>query len=707
MKKTVFFIIILLAALITVGLWVGLILSKENQRELHTLGVESLMVQLNHIIQQRLEMAKRLAADQNIVDSLRHQQELPATRQLFNTANLVANTDLIYVLDTAGTTVASSDSPTSPLIGRNYSFRPYYQESIRGDISIFPAVGAVTKQRGLHLSAPIFFKDKTQPIGVLVLKIGISEVENLLQSQEKKIAIISPDGIIFSSNQPNWLFCTTRPISASTRNRLRETRQFGGHIVEKNSFTLHTQFARIGDEPYHVARSPLMIPGWEMVSFQETHISKPLPALYKILICSFLSVTGCLILLIFSLLNSIQRRKKMAIELIQAEKKYRSIFENAAMGVFQSSLDGRFVEASPSMAKILGYENQEELIHNVSDIKQTIYVSPEDRKNWLKLLNDKGQVNDFITRFKRIDGHHIWVSLSCRLAQSLDNEDLLIEGFCLDITEKVTAQKEAESQRTQMLHAEKMISIGVLTAGVAHEINNPNTFVMSSSELLAEAWEQAAYIMDRFCEEQGEDFLIAGMPYSTFRENLPAINKRIITGSQRIDRIIKELLFFSRKDAKSTRELVDLNKLLYSAETLLSSTIKKSTNNFSTELDRSCPLILANTLLVEQVIINIIQNACQALKSPKKKILIRTFYRQETNEAVITCEDEGVGISQEDLSLITEPFFTTKRDTTGTGLGLAISSSIMRDLGATMTFESKKSVGTTVYLSFPAAQTKT
>ena len=706
MKKT-FFFIILLAVLVSLGFWVGLILSKENQRELHTLGVESLATQLNHIIQQRLEMAERLAADLNIVDSLRHQQELPATRQLFNTANLVANTDLIYVLDAGGTTVASSDSPTSPLIGRNYSFRPYYQESIQGNISIFPAVGAFTEQRGLHLSVPIFYKDKTQPTGVLVLKIGISEVENLLQNQEEKIAIISPDGIIFSSNQPDWLFYTTRSISESARNRFRETRQFGGHIVEQKPFTLHTQFARIGAKPYHVARSPLMIPGWEMVSFQGTHISKPLPALYKILICSSLSVTGCLILLIFSLLNSIQRRKRMAIKLVQAEKKYRSIFENAVMGVFQSSLDGRFVEASPSMAKILGYKNPEELIHNVSDIKQTIYVSPEDRRNWLKLLNDKGQVNDFVTRFKRVDGHHIWVSLSCRLAQSLNKEGLLIEGFCLDITEKIVAQKEAELQRTQMLHAEKMISIGVLTAGVAHEINNPNTFVMSSSELLAEAWEQAAYIMDRFCEEQGENFLIAGMPYSTFRENLPAINQRIITGSQRINRIIKELLVFSRKDTKNTKELVNLNKVLCSAETLLSSTIKKSTNNFSMKLDRSCPLIRANTLLVEQVIINIMQNACQALKTPEKKMLIRTFYRQETSEVVIACEDEGVGISQEDLSLITEPFFTTKRDTAGTGLGLAISSSIMQDLGATMNFESEKNVGTTVYLSFSAAQTKT
>ena len=111
-------------------------------------------------------MADRLASDTNIVGSLLGHEQL-ATRPLFNTANIVANTDLIYVLDAEGTTIASSDSPSSPLIGRNYAFRPYYQNSIQGDISIFPAVGAYTKQRGLHLSALFTLKIRRQLLGFL------------------------------------------------------------------------------------------------------------------------------------------------------------------------------------------------------------------------------------------------------------------------------------------------------------------------------------------------------------------------------------------------------------------------------------------------------------------------------------------------------------------------------------------------------------
>ena len=701
MKKTIIFACALLIALTAVGIWTTQILGRENQREIHNLSVSSLASQLNHIIQQRLEMAERLASDAIIINHLREQHEPSDSRHLFNTANAVANTDLIYIINEEGTTVASSDSPRSPLIGRNYSFRPYFKESITGQTTIFPAVGVFTGQRGLHLSVPIHSPDKAKPIGVLVLKIGISEVEHILHNQEEKVALLSPEGIVFSTNQPHWLLYATQPISTDISERLHKTKQFGNYKFVPIDFTLKGRFTIIDGIRYRVAKASTMIPGWEIISLQNANISRPLPPLYKILIVSSLCVTGSLALLIFSLIGSIQRQKKTESQLIRAEKKYRSIFENAVMGIYQSSIDGVFVEASPSMAKMLGYENPQELIDDVRDIEANLYASSNDREAWINRLNENGQFNDFQTRFRCKDGEIIWVSLSCRLTQSPDGKDQLIEGFCLDITENVQAQKEAELQHAQLIHADKMVSIGVLTAGIAHEINNPNTYIISSSEILSEAWEQMSHILAKYHEEQQEDFLIAGMPYSTFKENLPSLCERIINGSRRIHRIIKELLEFSRKDANNFAETVDINKVLNSIETLLSSTIKKNTNNFSIQLEPSCPTIKSNFLLVEQVVINIVQNACQSLESPDKGVCIKTCYQKEKEQVVISCKDEGIGIPRSQLSQITEPFYTTKRNISGSGLGLAISSSIMHDLGATMEFESEEGIGTTVYLRFP------
>lgn len=704
MKKTIIFTCILLIALTAMGGWIAQILGRENQREIHNLSVSSLATQLDHIIQQRLEMAERLASDSIIINHLKEQHEPSSSRHLFNTANAVANTDLIYIINEEGTTVASSDSPRSPLIGRNYSFRPYFKESIKGQTSIFPAVGVFTGQRGLHLSVPIYSPGKAKPMGVLVLKIGISEVENILHNQEEKVALISPEGIVFSTNQPHWLLNATQPISTDILERLKETKQFGDYKFEPIDFTLKNRFTHIEGTRYRVATASTMIPDWKVISFQNASISKPLPSLYKILIVSSLCVTGSLALLIFSLIGSIQRQKKTETKRIRAEKKYRSIFENAVMGIYQSSIDGVFVEASPSMAKILGYGNPQELIDDVRDIEANLYASSNDREAWINLLNENGQFNDFQTRFRRKDGEIIWVSLSCRLTQSPDGKDQLIEGFCLDITENVLAQKEAEIQHAQLIHADKMVSIGVLTAGIAHEINNPNTYIISSSEILSEAWEQMSHILAKYHEEQQEDFLIAGMPYSTFKENVPALCERIINGSRRIHRIIKELLDFSRKDANNFTETVDINKVLNSTETLLSSTIKKNSNNFSIQLDPSCPTIKSNFLLIEQVVINIIQNACQSLENPDKSVCVKTCYQKEKEQVVISCTDEGIGIPQSKLSQITEPFYTTKRNISGSGLGLAISSSIMHDLGATMEFESEEGIGTTVYLRFPVSK---
>lgn len=702
-KRMTLFTCALLIVLVTTGLWVARILGKENQREIHSLSVAALASQLNHIIQQRLDMAQRLATDRAIVNHVTRQYASTDSRQLFDTANAVANTNLIYVLDDQGTTVASSAS-LAPLIGRNYSFRPYFKESIRGETSVFPAVGFFTGQRGLHLSVPVYGEDKRDPSGVLVIKIGIGEVENILREQEEKIALLSPEGIIFSTNQPDWMLHTTRPVSPDDDRRLRTTRQFGNHSMEPIHFPQHDRFPRIGGRRYRVARATTMLPGWDIVSFQDANITRPLPLLYKILIVSTLAVTGSLALLIFSLVGSIQRQKKTERQLIRAEKKYRSIFENAVMGVYQSSIDGAFVVASPSMARILGYRTPQELIDNVRDIEENLYASSKDRDEWLRLLDEKGRVNNFVTRFKRKDGEIIWVSLSCRLTRNPDDHGQMIEGFCLDITERVQARKEMELQHAQLIHAEKMVSIGVLTAGIAHEINNPNTYIISSSEILAEAWGQMAPILEKYHEERQEDFLIAGMPYSTFKDNLPALCERIINGSRRIHRIIKELLDFSRKDANNYEETVDVNKVMNSVETLLASTIKKNTNNFSIELDPRCPPIKSNFLLVEQVVINIIQNACQALPDQDCAIAVVTRYDEEQTQVQIRCRDEGVGIPPDKLTQITEPFYTTKRNMSGSGLGLAISSSIMRDLGATMEFDSQEGVGTTVVLRFPVTQ---
>ncbi|MBI9083463.1 MAG: PAS domain S-box protein [Desulfobacterales bacterium] len=822
--------------LTAIGYFSTRLLSEENQRSAHEHGVELLAKQIDLILGHRLRVLQALAKDHLVIDVLRKNvdPEGPRIRLLLNTANAISHTELIYIIDRDGTTVSSTDIADVSIVGFNYAFRPYFQKAIAGDVTVFPALGVLTKKRGLHLSAPVYDGPGEMPIGVIVLKIGISEVEYLIKEKDDKIAVVSPDGVIFSSNQPYWMFRATRPISAQTLERLKKNRQFGGAKIKPLGINLYDHNrVSVDRQSHYIAQVPLHIAGWEIVSCQKTEPPMPLPPFHRYLLGTVLCVTGGLATLIFFLAANIHRRRRTEVMLCCAEDKYHSIFKNAVMGVFQSTMDGRFLEASPSQAGILGFDTPEQLILSVKDIGKEIYVNPGDREEFIRRLGRDQQVKRFETQFYRKDGSVIWVLLSGRMVSGIFDDEPFLEGFCVDITEKklaeeslrrerdifsrlmetspvgitlmntqgivtyanqraeqilglikgdgnpagyrepawlmadfdgnplaedkfpaalvlssgktlqdsryaiqwpdgrqvllsltiapifdasgniaemvsvfeditekVWAQEEEELRREQLFQADRMISMGILTSGVAHEINNPNTLILSNTQLLSDAWKAAKTILDEYYSENG-DFLIGGIDYSRFAEKLPTICARIHDGSRRIKRIVKELRDYSCRESGSVNNAVNVNQVIRSAEILLASMIKESTHRFVLDIDEEVPDIRGNFQRLEQVIINVLQNACQALPDPDRGITISTSFDSVLDQVVITCRDEGVGIPKQDLGHVMDPFFTTKRESGGTGLGLSIASTIVHELRGVMEFNSQPDEGTTVILRFP------
>ena len=151
---------------------------------------------------------------------------------------------------------------------------------------------------------------------------------------------------------------------------------------------------------------------------------------------------------------------------------------------------------------------------------------------------------------------------------------------------------------------------------------------------------------------------------------------------------------------------VDVNAVLKSAVTLLSNMIMKSTDHFSVEYGSPLPRLRGNFQRLEQVIINLIQNACQALRDTRRGISVSTFYDEKIQGIVVKVEDEGVGIPSEILPHITDAFFTTKPESGGTGLGLSISSRIVKEHGGTLTFISEVRKGTRAEIFLPVLQAK-
>lgn len=274
-------------------------------------------------------------------------------------------------------------------------------------------------------------------------------------------------------------------------------------------------------------------------------------------------------------------------------------------------------------------------------------------------------------------------------------------GTIMDITERVRAEQEVRIRQQQLVQADKMVSLGILVAGVAHEINNPNHSIMSNVSALAGVWQSTRPILDRFYEDFG-DFVLGGFEYSECRDKIPEMFANALSNSKRIEVIVTELRDFARHSPKEDMAPVDVNAVVRSAVILMDNMVKKCTDHFSAACAADIPPVLGNFQRIEQVVINLIQNACQALASRDGFVRVATFHDTSSGSVIIEVCDEGVGIPEDNLKQLGTPFFTTKRGSEGMGLGLWICSNIAHEHGGALSFSPREGGGTRALLTLPA-----
>jgi PAS domain S-box-containing protein len=269
-----------------------------------------------------------------------------------------------------------------------------------------------------------------------------------------------------------------------------------------------------------------------------------------------------------------------------------------------------------------------------------------------------------------------------------------------DITAKIQAEEQARLRQEQLFQAAKMASLGTLVSGVAHEINNPITSVMLNAPILGKVWSSVTPLLDKICSEDG-DFHVGNMSYSQLRERVPVLLSDIEDGAMRVKGIVGDLKDFARQTPSEMNDVVDINSAVSKAIALVKNLIKKSTNHFLVDYGENLPQFKGNAQRVEQVVINLLVNSCQALKDSEQSLKVTTGHNKRSYNLVVEIRDKGVGMPPEVLKRIKDPFFTTKRDDGGTGLGLSISDRIIQDHGGTIEFSSQSNKGTTVKVSLP------
>jgi PAS domain S-box-containing protein len=387
--------------------------------------------------------------------------------------------------------------------------------------------------------------------------------------------------------------------------------------------------------------------------------------------------------------TDITERKRAEARLRESEERFRATFEQAAVGIGDVGIDGRWLRVNQRLCEMLGYTREELLQRTVDDVSH-----PDDLVADLATARQMvaGEIAQYSRekRYVRKNGGLLWVNLTASLVRDPGGAPKYFIAVAEDITTRRRAEEALRESEEQLRQAQKMEAIGRLAGGVAHDFNNLLTIIRGRSELLRER---------------------VG-PASPLRRDIELIEQT----AERAAALTHQLLAFSRKQVLQTR-LVDLNAVVDEMSVMLRRLIGEDVELVTT-LAPGLGLVKADPGQLEQALMNLVVNARDAMPLGGR-LTIRTanewldaaFARQHWGAPVGRCamvavSDTGAGMTPEIQAHIFEPFFTTKERGKGTGLGLATVYGIVEQHSGLIQVESAPARGSTFRIYLPVVDTE-
>lgn len=257
----------------------------------------------------------------------------------------------------------------------------------------------------------------------------------------------------------------------------------------------------------------------------------------------------------------------------------------------------------------------------------------------------------------------------------------------------------------QLAQAEKQASLGRLVAGIAHEINNPIQFIHGNMSVLSEAFLDVLPILDE-CSAAKKDLRIARLDYPFFRTQVPTLLKDMADGASRIRAIVRDLRTFARRDEGDLDQVVDLAETVRASLRLLHNQLKHL--KVEVDLDPNVPPLRGNLTQLQQVVVNALQNASQAMRpGAEGRIRVRMCAEEAGAWVRLSVEDNGCGIPEQVRGRIFDPFYTTKQRSGGTGLGLSITQGIIQQHQGRIELQSQVGEGSTFHFLVPVRRNST
>lgn len=642
--------------------------------------------------------------------------------------NAILKASDVYLMAPDGTTVAASNEYTPrSFIGRNFAFRPYFRDAIQGRPGAYSAVGTTSGKRGYYFSYPV--QERGYILGVVVVKIDLNDIEEDWNDPLLDLLVVNDDDVVFISTRPDWKFRVLKPLAPDDMQEIVGSLRYGHHpltaleIIERKSrmdgSTLITLMdgkridnaALDGAKPVEYLQQSARLEeyGLRVVSLAQTRMIRQ--AVWEsVMLAAFIYVA--LVLLGLFLLTRrraaqerIRFKQQRTLALEENEARIQAIIDNTRAGLITMDRQGRIDSFNPTAEKLFGYRSDQirgdyfSILLSLSDRPLCWqHIAADDsvrapelaleavalRQNGsefpVELVIGQMEVGNQLRFIATVHDITERKESERQLKRARDELESRVEARTADLTE-TNARLRTEIERhgdtrNELIQTAKLAVLGQLAAGINHELNQPLTAI-------------------RAYADNGRAFLGMGKT-DTVDTNLQEISGL----TERMAKIIHPLKEFSR-NSTGQPEPVCLKALRDGAMSILYGQLHRKGADIQWPEGLARYYVLGDMVRLEQVLVNLIRNALQAMESapePRLEISLQPI----DSMLAISVRDFGPGIAAGDLEQVFEPFYTTKKSGQGLGLGLSISYRIIESLNGQLSVANHPDGGAVFTLTLPA-----
>jgi PAS domain S-box-containing protein len=379
--------------------------------------------------------------------------------------------------------------------------------------------------------------------------------------------------------------------------------------------------------------------------------------------------------------EEVRKEREPAEASLQAsEGLWRRVFENSAVGIALTDLEGRFGSTNTAYQELLGYTDEE--LRKLSFLDITIQEFQEQNRALVKdLLERKRQQFNIEKQYRRKDGSLVWVRNNVSLVPGADGAPRYIMAIVEDISERKRAESALQEAQAELTHVTRLTAMGELAASIAHEVTQPLTAIVANGDACVRWLNSEPAELDQA------------------RESV----KRVIRDANRAGEVIKGVRELAKKSAMELAPL-SMNELIAEVIALARGEIQRNRAVLSTVLTPHLPFVLGDRVQLAQVLLNLLLNAMEAMLNvaPGRRGLVVGSEIGEADGVVVYVRDCGPGISTQVMQNIFKPFFSTKPG--GTGVGLSISKSIVEAHHGRLWTTTNLERGMTFSFSIPAVR---